>query len=283
MTERYAEHGTEIPAPAGFLYGLVADATAAPLVFPGTVHVEYLTHTETEERLRIWAVNGENTRNWTSHRRIDKDGMRVTFQQEKPAPPVASMIGQWQVEALAEARAKVTLSHTYEAVDEQGEAWIANLVDTVSSGQLVAMTEFAALGTPRHLTESAELHCSPAQAYEFVADPEQWPDAGVPVEQVKCRDTEAGIQLLDMMTASGEQSTARVAFKNSHIAFKVLRGGPAIASHTGMWTFQETKAGCQVTVRHKVAAANPNDMPANTATETSTAVLRHLTRLRPTR
>jgi aromatase len=258
-----AEHATEIAAPADFLYGLVADATAAPLVFPGTVHVEYLTHTETEERLQIWAVNGDNARTWTSHRRIDNDGMRVTFQQEKPAPPVASMIGQWHIEALAENRSKVTLSHTYRSVDEAGEAWIANLVDTVSSGQLVAMTEFAALGEPIVCSDSAELRCSVGQAYAFVADPDRWVDAGVPVEQVKCRDAGAGIQLVDLVAGGSERSIARVAFEDSHIAFKALRGG-----HTGRWAFEETATGCRVSVRHVVSGAA--DM------EVSAAILRHL-------
>jgi aromatase len=240
MSERYAEHGTEIAAPAGFLYSLVAEATAAPLVFPGTVHVEHLAHTPTEERLRIWAVNGEHARNWTSHRRIDADGMRVTFQQEVPAPPVASMVGQWHVEALDENRSKVTLSHTYRAVDgdAEGERWIANLVDTVSSGQLAAMTEFAALGGPTDratllFTDSAELVCPVPRAYAFVADPDRWADAGVSVEQVKCRDAGAGIQLVDLVTGGGERSVARVGFENSHIGFKMLRGGPLVAGHTG--------------------------------------------------
>jgi aromatase len=276
MSERYAEHGTEVAAPADFLYGLVAEATAAPLVFPGTVHVEYLTHTATEERLRIWAVNGEHARTWTSHRRMDADGMRVTFQQEEPAPPVASMIGQWHIESLAENRSKVTLSHTYRAVNEDGEAWIANLVDTVSSGQLAAMTEFAKLGAPVTVTDSAELSVTVTEAYAFVADPDRWADAGVPVEQVKTRDAGAGIQLVDLTTAGGEQSIARVAFENSHIAFKVLRGGPT-AGHTGRWTFEETTTGCRVSVRHEVAAtaSSPNDLTGTT--EISAAVLRHLT------
>jgi aromatase len=273
MNERYVEHGTEVAAPAAFLYGLVAEATAAPLVFPGTVHVEYLTHTETEERLRIWAVNGDNARNWTSHRKIDKNGMRVTFQQEHPAPPVASMIGQWHIAALTENRAKVTLSHTYRAVDDDGEAWIANLVEMVSSGQLVAMTEFAALGEPITVTDTAELRCSAALAYAFVADPDRWADAGVPVDQVKSRDAGAGIQLVDLVTGGSARSIARVPFENSHIAFKVLRGGP-IPGHTGRWTFEETRTGCRVTVQHVVAASRPAD--TGTVTEVSAAILRHL-------
>lgn len=274
MTERYAEHETEVAAPADFLYGLVAEATAAPLVFPGTVHVEYLTHTETEERLQIWAVNGEHARTWTSHRKIDKKEMQVTFQQEKPAPPVASMIGQWHITALDENHSKVTLSHTYRAVNEDGEAWIANLVDTVSSGQLVAMREFAALGTPVVHTDSVELPCSVAQAYAFVADPDQWPDAGVPVEQVKSRDAGAGIQLVDLVTGDQEHSIARATFENSHIAFKSLRGGPLVAAHTGTWRFEETPTGCRATVRHEVATTA--EVQAETVTEISTAILRHL-------
>ncbi|HEX5404383.1 MAG TPA: SRPBCC family protein [Pseudonocardiaceae bacterium] len=296
MTDnKYVEHGAEVAAPADFLYPLVAEATAAPLVFPGTVHVEFLAHTATEERLRIWAVNGENARNWTSHRRIDADGMRVTFGQEKPVPPVASMVGQWHVEALDEHRSKVTLSHTYQAVDgdAEGERWIANLVDMVSGGQLAAMTEFAGLGgrSALEFTDSVELSCPVATAYAFVADPDRWADAGVPVEQVKCRDAGAGIQLVDLVADGTELSCARVGFENSHIGFKMLRGGPLAAGHTGTWTFEETQRGCRVGVRHVVAArypaasevlgaqAGPDDVRAHlaeTVPAVSAAVLRHL-------
>jgi ribosome-associated toxin RatA of RatAB toxin-antitoxin module len=268
MTEdraQLARHQADVAAPARYLYGLVADALAAPLVFPGTVHVQYLDRTASQERLRIWAVNGEEPRTWVSHRRLDPEALCVTFQQEAPAPPIAFMRGEWRMTALDSDRTRVTLSHAYRAVDDDAAAlaWIEQMVDRVSGGQLAALGAYAALGGPvagpvLSIQDSVELDCPVEAAYAAAHDPASWSD--LPPIAVQQGESAAApdMQLLQLAApdaggGSRASHSARVCFADSHIAFKELLCPPLVAAHTGCWQFEPAAGGSRVSARHRVA------------------------------
>src|SRR5438093_1210957 len=84
-----------VAGPPRAVYRLIADATRWPYLFTPFVHVERLTDGGPQERLRLWAVGNGAVRNWTTRRTLDREGLRIRFQQEAPAPPVASMAGEW--------------------------------------------------------------------------------------------------------------------------------------------------------------------------------------------
>jgi aromatase len=281
MTEdsvQRARHQADVAAPARYLYGLIADALAAPLVFPGTVHVEYVDRAATEERLRIWAVNGEDLRTWVSHRRLDPDAQRVTFQQEVPAPPIAFMRGEWRLTALDGGQTRVTLSHAYRAIDDDpaGLAWIEQMVDRVSGGQLAALREYAALGGPAagpvlSIRDSVDLGCPVETAYAVAHDPASWTD--LPPLAVRAADTTAApdMQLLQLAArdTDGARRSARICFPDSRIAFKEMLCPPLVAAHTGCWQFEPAPVGSRIHAHHQVAvryAAAP-DVLGTGATE----------------
>jgi aromatase len=246
-----ASHRAEVAAPAAVLYELVAEAATAPLVFPGTVHVEVLEHTGTEERLDIWGATGDQVRSWTSHRVLDRDALSVTFEQEAPVPPIASMRGVWHIEAVAADRALVGLDHAYRAVgdDPGASSWIASMVDEVSNGQLAALRRFSALGGARlSLGDGAALRCPVGTAQAAVRDAAAWADLPAVAAPVTVRQAAPDMDLVDMTVAGpdGARRTSRLArvhLPGGRIVFKEMSVPGLVAAHTGCWRFEDAAPG----------------------------------------
>jgi ribosome-associated toxin RatA of RatAB toxin-antitoxin module len=249
-----------VAAPAGQLYELVADAALAPLVFPGTVHVEWLDRAPGTEWIRIWAVNGATVRRWTSRRRLDRQRLSVTFQQDSPEPPVAFMRGRWQMAALSESRTLVTLSHAYRAVDgePEGTAWIESLVEGVSAGQLAALRESAGQGRPMLAEQTADLRCPVQTVFARAQDAGGWATADSQVRQATARWPLPDLQLADLVLAGSRsgpraRQLALVSVGSARIAVKDMRPAPPVGAHIGCLDFSATATGTRVAVRELTA------------------------------
>jgi aromatase len=277
---RHSSHQMEVAAPARQLYDLVADAAAGPLVFPGTVHVEWLTRTAAEETIRIWALNGTAARRWASRRLLDPAGLSVTFQQERPEPPVAFMQGRWQMNPMASARTLVTLGHSYRATDDDpdGAAWIEDLVDRVSRGQLQALREFAAYGPPIVVEEAADLGCPVDTAYALAAGCDAWGATPCPVRPAVTRWPMPGFQLADLVVAGcggpRECQLARVCFQGSHIAFKDMLPAPPVAAHIGCLRFSPIPSGTRVEARELIVTSRDDGRRAEATAFTGALLAR---------
>jgi len=263
-----SSHQIKVAAPARKLYDLVADAAAGPLVFPGTVHVEWLDRTAAEETLRIWAVNGTTARRWTSRRLLDPAGLSVTFQQERPEPPVEFMQGRWQMKPMASARTLVTLSHTYRAVGDEPAAltWIEDFVDRVSQGQLQALREFAASGGPVVVEETVDLGCPVETAYALAEDCGAWGVTDGPIRPAVTRWLLPDLPLTDLMVTGRDGGTracqlARVCRQDSHIAFKDMLPAPPVAAQIGCLRFSRLPEGTRVEARELVVMSRDGSAP----------------------
>jgi aromatase len=264
-----ATHEAVLPASSDFLYGLVADAATAPLVFPGTVHVEQLDRTDTEERLRIWAADGDKARTWTSHRVLDPAHLRVTFRQEAPAPPIALMRGEWRFEPSTDGQTRVRLDHAYRAVADspEGTSWIASMVDGVSDGQLAALGRLAALtdGDPgwKPLTfqDSAAVCCPAESACALAWDAISWAGLAPVRGPVTVHVAAPDMQLVDMtvLGVGGQPRPSRLARVRVPgpplvAPFKEMRVPPSVAAHVGIWRFEPLPHGARVVIEHRVVA-----------------------------
>ncbi|RSS83381.1 hypothetical protein [Streptomyces sp. WAC06614] len=95
----------EVAAPAGIVYGLLADAARRPLYFPSAVHVERLGSDGVRDELLVWSRpagppgSGDGIVLVSERRELDAARRRV-----------GCAAGTWQVEACAADRSRLTLT-----------------------------------------------------------------------------------------------------------------------------------------------------------------------------
>lgn len=255
------EHQVKIFAPARVVYELLADIVNWPRVFPPTVHVDREALDDTRERIKIWAtVNGE-VKGWTSLRELDRKALRLRFRQEVSQPPVASMSGEWVVEALSETETLVRLTHAFTAVgdDEANVAWIHQAIDKNSEAELGALKAFAeghasgaGPGQLLSFVDEVRVGGAASDVYDFINEADKWPQRLPHVDSVSLEEDVPGVQVLtmDSRTADGsvhKTTSVRIAFPHHRIVYKQLALPPLLNVHTGRW--QITADGADVVVQ----------------------------------
>ncbi|MGW6600685.1 aromatase/cyclase [Streptomyces sp. NPDC055036] len=267
MTEqapREVEHEISVSAPAPEVYRLLAEVANWPRIFPPSVYVDYVEKNGDEERIRIWATANGEAKNWTSFRRLDPVGLRITFRQEVSAPPVAEMSGTWIIEPRG-AECRLRLLHSYRAIDDDpaGLAWIDEAVERNSRSELAALKANVELAThSAELTlsfeDSVRVNGSAKDAYDFVNEAQLWTERLPHVSSVSLTENEPGVQTLRMDTVAKDGSThttesVRVCFPHHGIAYKQTTLPALMTLHTGYWRFDEESDGVTtVTSQHTV-------------------------------
>jgi aromatase/bifunctional cyclase/aromatase len=264
-------HEIEIEAPADLVYGIIADATAWPLHFAPTIHVERTDLGGGAERLRIWATANQEVRNWTSRRELDPAERRVTFRQEVSTAPVAAMGGEWQVTDLGAGRTGLVLLHDFDAVGDTAENvdWDTRATDRNSHAELGNIKNLAEnWAHQRELVFSFEdsvlVQGDAAEVYDFLYDAKRWQERLPHVGRIDLREDVANIQSMTMLTVIKDGSThstesVRVCFPDSHrIVYKQLVPPSLMAAHLGEWTFVGTPEGVLATSRHTVTINEAN-------------------------
>ncbi len=267
------EHRITLLAPAALVFELLADVTSWPIIFPPTVHVEYLERGDTDERLRIWATANGAVKTWTSRRHLDRTRLRIAFRQEVSAPPVAAMGGAWIVEPLSEGESLVRLTHDFRPVDDDPASleWITRAVDRNSHAELDALKTWAEQ-QDRHralLLSFADVVRGDGAAedvYDFIYRAQAWPERLPHVSRVDLREDTPGVQLLEMDTRTSDGSThtttsVRVCLPSREIVYKQLRTPALMTAHTGRWLIAEDADGVEITSIHTVVI-KPSAIPA---------------------
>ncbi|MBD0745904.1 aromatase/cyclase [Streptomyces sp. CBMA152] len=247
------------------VYELLADAVLWPVNFHPTIHVEKLDGDSRTERIRIWALAGDQTKTWTSRRELDPEALRITFRQEVSQPPVASMSGSWTLTALPDGGTKIALDHSYRAVDDDpaGLAWIAEVTDRNSRAELAnlkALAEQADADSARRLTFEDTIVVDGARvsdAYAFLYEASRWPDRLPHVSRMDLQEDEPGVQVMEMdtVTAAGDRHTTksvRVCFADERIVYKQTVLPPLLSAHTGEWRVVAVDGGVAITSQHTV-------------------------------
>ncbi|GHH88046.1 aromatase/cyclase [Streptomyces capitiformicae] len=270
MTVREVEHEITIAAPAAAVYRLIAEVENWPRIFPPTIYVDHVERHANEERIRIWATANETAKNWISHRTLNPEGLRITFRQEVPAPPVAAMGGTWVIEPLSGTRARVRLLHDYRAIDDDpdGLAWIDEAVDRNSRSELAALktnveAAHAAEGVTFSFEDSVQIDGAVKDVYDFVNEAGLWEERLPHVARVRLEELSPGLQILEMDTGAKDGSTHttksyRVCLPVQKIAYKQVTLPALMTLHTGYWTFREHEGGVTASSQHTVVLNTAN-------------------------
>ncbi|MFE7111953.1 aromatase/cyclase [Streptomyces sp. NPDC057575] len=259
-------HGTEVAAPAGVVYGLIADATQWPLYFPPNVHVDRLEFDGTHERLRMWATANGRVKSWTSHRVLDAVARRIEFRQETPAAPLSAMTGTWIVEPVGAETSRLTLLHDFSVAGDRPEdvEWVERATDTNSRAELAGIAALAAQwarldSLVLSFEDSVTVDAPPEPVYAFLEQAGRWPDRLPHVSRLDLTEEPGGVQVMSMqtLTADGSSHTTesvRVCFPDAaRIVYKQTVTPALMSAHTGVWTVAPGPAGTTVaTSRHSV-------------------------------
>ncbi|MFF4851207.1 aromatase/cyclase [Streptomyces sp. NPDC001194] len=260
-------HETEVAAPAGVVYGLIADPVQWPLYFPPNVHVERLEFDGVNERLRMWATANGRVKSWTSRRVLDAAARRIEFRQEVPAAPLSAMTGTWIVEPLGPERSRLVLLHDFSVAGDRAEdvEWVERATDTNSRAELGNLARLGERwGRLDDLVMSFEdtvrVDAPPELVYAFLERAEQWPELLPHVSRLELTEPEElpGVQVMamDTLTADGSAHTTesvRVCFPAAgRIVYKQTRTPALMSAHTGAWTVTGGAYGSTVTSRHGV-------------------------------
>ncbi|WP_324615944.1 aromatase/cyclase [Streptomyces sp. WM6372] len=260
-------HETEVAAPAGVVYGLIADPVQWPLYFPPNVYVERLEFDGVHERLRMWATANGRVKSWTSRRVLDAAARRIEFRQEVPAAPLSAMTGTWIVEPLGAERSRLVLLHDFSVAGDRAEdvEWVERATDTNSRAELGNLARLGERwGSLDDLVMSFEdtvrVDAPPELVYAFLERAEQWPQLLPHVSRLELTEPAElpGVQVMamDTLTADGSAHTTesvRVCFPAAgRIVYKQTRTPALMSAHTGVWTVTGGAYGSTVTSRHGV-------------------------------
>jgi aromatase len=270
-------HEIDVAAAADTVYGLVADVTNWPRIFPPTVYVDRVDGGEgsgaTEERIRIWATANGTPKNWTSRRRLDPAARRIEFRQERSSAPVASMGGAWIIEETGPRSCHVRLLHDYRAVDDHPRRleWIDKAVDRNSKAELAALKYHAELDAHADeltlsFTDSVRVNGSAKDVYDFINEAGAWRERLPHVASVRLREESPGLQVLrmDTLTKDGDRHTTesvRVCFPHHRIVYKQTTLPALMALHTGYWQFDEGEDGVTTATSQHTVVVNAEAIP----------------------
>ncbi|MFE3590609.1 SRPBCC family protein [Streptomyces niveus] len=258
-------HELEIGAPAGVVYGLIADAERWPLFLPGTVHVEVLEFDGCEERLRVWAAAHGTTHCWTSRRVLDAAERRISFRYEGRSGPVRAIDGVWRVEERGTAACRLVLTHGF-TVTADAHGGAAPTVGAVDSGIRAALERlrspaerWAELDGLVLAFEDMTRVKGPAElVYDFLYRVGEWPDVVPHVARVELTEDEPGVQRLTLDThdtdgALRSTTSVRLCFPHAgRIVHTDTATSALVAARTCEWQIVPDTRGVSVVCRQAV-------------------------------
>ncbi|WP_369033858.1 MULTISPECIES: nuclear transport factor 2 family protein [Streptomyces] len=233
-----AEHDVVVRAPADVVFGILSDFAQWSRFFPGTVHIEPLGTEGDEPRVQIWrAPEGADAevKTWVSLVELDPKTRSMTFRQERSAPPMASLSGEWSIEPLDADHSRIVLTHAYQLVDESFQAGLDALIDRNSDLELGHLRDAA---EQDHLTgglvvtadSSAELPLSAEDLYKR------------------------------LVSSDPGDTTVRVGVPGRRIVERHFAADPSLAVSTSVLELVPTAAGVRLTARrHAVLAAHADE------------------------
>ncbi|GAA1550432.1 aromatase/cyclase [Streptomyces globosus] len=260
-----ASYTMDVAAPAGVVYGLVADTTQWPLFVPASIHVERLDFDGVHDRFHMWATANGTVRSWLSRRTLDATRHRIDFRHELPAAPTTAMGGSWTVEPRGPGRCRLLLEHDFTVDGDRAAdaAWVRRATDTNSRAELAQLKETAEQWSRLDdllltFEDSVRIDGPADLVYAFLYDVADWPRLLPHVSRLDVREDEPGVQLMamDTLTADGSVHTTesvRVCFPHAgRIVYKQTTTPALMAAHTGEWSVIPDETGVTAVSQHSV-------------------------------
>lgn len=265
-----SERTAWVAAPAGVVYGLLADAVRWPLLLPSTVHVERIDFDGVRERLRVWDMDpaGERVRSFHLRRVLRPQARTVDFEQEDTARPGALTTGTWTVEARGETESVLTLrqERTLEGLPGAATAHSRGQWQEEAAGQLAGLKEIAERwdrldGLLLSFEDSAHVDGPATLVYDFLYRIGDWPELVPHVDAVEVAEDVPGVQIAAVDTAAPDGRTVatrtarlvRLCFPAAaRIVSKELVAPGLIAAHSGEWSLVPEEDGVRVVCAQQV-------------------------------
>ncbi|MFJ3659048.1 SRPBCC family protein [Streptomyces sp. NPDC090119] len=251
-------HRIEMAAPAGVVYGFIADAERWPLFFAPNVHVEPLDLNGNEQRLRMWTLNGDRIESWVTRRTLDPGARRIGFRRETGPETVTGMGGSWTVEQLPGGSSLLTLEREFSTTDHRTPATsIGDANIRRHLADLKDVTERWSVLDDLVVTLDDQMRVdAPAEfLYGFLYRSGAWSGGDRGDTGVRLTEDVPGVQLVRARTADGVEGggTVRLCFPGAGlIVYKLTDPPPLIAGQTGEWCLEPDPAGVTVRARHQV-------------------------------
>ncbi|MFJ9343632.1 aromatase/cyclase [Streptomyces sp. NPDC101733] len=258
-------HAVDVNAPAGVVYGLIADTTQWPLFVPPSIHVERLDFDGSRDRFHMWVTANGSVRSWLSRRTLDAPGLRIDFRQEVPAAPVVETGGSWIVEPRGAHRARLTLLHDFAvAGDRPADVdWTRAATDTNSRVELAQLKETAERWNRLDdlllsFEDSVRVNGPAELVYQFLYGVADWPEHVPHVSRATVTEDSPGVQLLSMDTVTPDGAThttesVRVCFPHAgRIVYKQTATPALMTAHTGEWSLIPDESGVTAISQHSV-------------------------------
>ncbi|MFJ6760998.1 MULTISPECIES: SRPBCC family protein [unclassified Streptomyces] len=261
-----SEQTAWVAAPAGVVYGLLADAVRWPLLLPSHVHVERMDFDGVRERLRLWDVRDERVRSFHVRRVLDPRARTVGFEQEDTARPGVPTTGLWTVEALGETESLLTLrqERTLEGLPaaETGRSrqeWQAEPAEQLAQVKQVAERWERLDQLLLSFEDSVHVDGPAELVYDFLYRIGDWPERVPHVESAGVIEDVPGVQLatVDTCAAPGGRTlttrSVRLCFPSAaRIVHKELTTSRLIAAHSGEWSLVPDGGGVRVVCARQV-------------------------------
>ncbi|MFJ3235772.1 SRPBCC family protein [Streptomyces sp. NPDC086787] len=259
---QFAQHTISVAAPAGVVYGMLADAVRWPVFLASHVHVERMDFDGVTEHLRMWDVTAGHVRSSRIRRVLRPQARLIEFEQQDTFWPDAPTTGAWSVEAADGGRCLVTLRHDLPPAgpDRPGGNDAHTDVRARLEGVRTMAEHWEKLDELLLSFEDNVLVEGPFElAYDFLYRIENWAETIGHVEWTSVTEDQPGVQLAAMDTCAeetGESVTTeavRLCFPHAgRIVFKQTRTPELIAAHVGEWYLLPEPAGVRAGCTHHV-------------------------------
>ncbi|MGW3124516.1 aromatase/cyclase [Streptomyces sp. NPDC001107] len=252
-------HRIEVAAPAGVVYGLIADAERWPLFFAPNVYVEPLDAAGPEQRLRMWAHAGDRITSWITRRTLDPGARRIAFRQEVTSAAVDSMRGTWSVEPAADGSSLLTLERHFAAAggsaapDLIGDANLrAHLADLKRLAERWALLDELVVT----VEDTVRVEGPSELVYGFLYRAAAWPGTVPGLSGLHLVEDVPGIQALRAPGTghrAGDMRAVRLCFTHGGlITYKVTQPPELVSGQAGEWSVEPDLTGVTVRARHQL-------------------------------